>query len=109
MGTRGVPASYGGFETFAEELGARLAARGHQVTVYSRSQWVPSRVRRHRDMEIVRLPAPRSKYMETVVHTLFSAFAALPRRYDVVYICNLANLPAALLLRLFGNSVVLNV
>ena len=28
LGTRGVPAAYGGFETFAEELSARLAARG---------------------------------------------------------------------------------
>jgi len=34
LGTRGVPASYGGFETLAEELGRRLAARGHEVTVY---------------------------------------------------------------------------
>ena len=36
LGTRGVPASYSGFETCAEELGTRLAARGHQVTVYCR-------------------------------------------------------------------------
>jgi len=109
MGTRGVPASYGGFETFAEELGARLAANGHEVVVYSRNQWVPRRIRRHRGMEIVRLPAPRSKYTETVVHTLFSAFAAIPRRFDLVYVCNLANLPAALVLRAAGNRVVLNV
>ena len=32
-GTRGVPANYSGFETFAEELGARLVERGHRVTV----------------------------------------------------------------------------
>jgi hypothetical protein len=25
LGTRGIPANYGGFETFAEELGTRLA------------------------------------------------------------------------------------
>src|SRR5262245_1960461 len=37
LGTRGIPASYGGFETFAEELSTRLAARGHDVTVYCRS------------------------------------------------------------------------
>ncbi len=49
-------------------------------------------------MRIVRLPAPRSKYLETVVHTLFSAFHALVRRWDVVYVCNSANVPAATLL-----------
>ena len=36
-GTRGVPPAYGGFETFAAELGTRLVARGHDVTVYCRS------------------------------------------------------------------------
>ena len=38
LGTRGIPARYGGFETFAEELSKRLAARGHEVTVYCRER-----------------------------------------------------------------------
>jgi len=109
LGTRGVPARYGGFETFAEELGARLAAHGHEVTAYGRGGWVPKSMRTHRGMRLVRLPAPRSKYFETVVHTLFSALHALPRHWDVVYVCNLANVPAVLLLRAAGKRVVLNV
>ena len=36
LGTRGVPARYGGFETAVEEVGSRLAARGHEVIVYCR-------------------------------------------------------------------------
>ena len=38
MGTRGVPPRYGGFETFAAELGTRLVARGHEVFVYCRER-----------------------------------------------------------------------
>src|SRR4051794_28274519 len=34
MGTRGIPARYGGFETFYEQLAPRLTTRGHHVTVY---------------------------------------------------------------------------
>ncbi|MGO1279768.1 MAG: DUF1972 domain-containing protein, partial [Cellulosimicrobium funkei] len=37
VGTRGVPARYGGFETAVEEVGSRLAARGHRVRVYTRT------------------------------------------------------------------------
>lgn len=37
MGTRGVPASHGGFETFAERLALYLVARGVSVTVYCQS------------------------------------------------------------------------
>jgi glycosyltransferase involved in cell wall biosynthesis len=109
LGTRGVPARYGGFETFAEELGAHLAARGHQVTVYGRNQWVLRGIKSHRGMQIKRLPAPRSKYLETVVHTLFAAFAVAPRRYDVIYVCNVANVPALFVLLAARKKVVLNV
>jgi glycosyltransferase involved in cell wall biosynthesis len=34
LGTRGIPARYGGFETFAEQLSLHLVAKGWKVTVY---------------------------------------------------------------------------
>ncbi len=109
LGIRGVPANYGGFETFAEQLGRRLVQRGHEVTVYGRSRSVPRGTREHLGIRVVRLPAPRSKYLETVVHSLFAAFHALTAHYDLIYVCNSANVPAVILLRLFGRRVVLNV
>ena len=33
IGSRGIPAKYGGFETFAEGLAENLVKNGHQVTV----------------------------------------------------------------------------
>ena len=109
LGIRGVPANYGGFETFAEQLGRRLVAAGHEVTVYGRDRSVAPGLTTHLGMRIVRLPAPRSKYLETVVHSLFAAFHALPRRYDLVYVCNSANVPAAIVLLSGRKCVVLNV
>lgn len=34
LGSRGIPAEFGGFETFAEQLAVRLVNMGHSVTVY---------------------------------------------------------------------------
>ncbi|MEO8272554.1 MAG: glycosyltransferase [Chloroflexota bacterium] len=109
LGIRGVPANYGGFETFAEQLGRRLVAHGHEVTVYGRSNSVAAGLHEHLGMRIIRLPAPKSKYLETVIHSLFATFHAIPRHYDVVYVCNSANVPAVLLLLLARKRVVLNV
>jgi glycosyltransferase involved in cell wall biosynthesis len=109
LGIRGVPANYGGFETFAEQLGKRLVARGHDVSVYARTRWVPPGIGSYLGMRVIRLPAPRSKYFETVVHTLFSAVHATTCRYDIVYVCNSANVPAVILLLLVRKRVVLNV
>ncbi len=109
MGTRGVPAAYGGFETFAEQLGARLVARGHSVTVYGRSHTVPAGLREHRGIRLRVLPTIRHKYLDTVVHTGLSVLDGLARRFDVVLICNNANAPWALVPRLGGAKVALNV
>ncbi|MBA2719093.1 MAG: DUF1972 domain-containing protein [Chloroflexi bacterium] len=109
MGTRGVPAAYGGFETFAEELGARLVERGHEVTVYGRRHVVPAHVQRHRGIRLRVLPTIRHKYFDTVAHTALSVVDGLFRRFDVVLICNNANAPFALVPRLAGATVVLNV
>ena len=100
MGTRGVPAAYGGFETFTEELGARLVARGHDVTVYGRSHVIPADLHEHRGMRLRIFPTIRHKYLDTVAHTGLSVLDGLIRRFDVVLICNNANAPFALVPRL---------
>ena len=109
LGTRGVPASYGGFETFAEQLGSRLAVHGHSVTVYGRSHVIAAGTNHYRGMAIRRLPTLRHKYLDTIVHTALSTIDVLPRRYDIVLICNNANAPFALIPRLTGAKVILNV
>ncbi len=109
LGTRGIPANYGGFETFAEECGAGLAARGHDVTVYGRSHYVPRGLRRHRNVALVVLPTLQWKYTDTVVHTFLSVLHSLFRRFDVILICNAANSVFAWLPRVFGTPVAVNV
>src|SRR5712692_928852 len=73
MGTRGIPANYGGFETFAEELSTRLVARGHAVTVYGRSHYVDPSLKSYRGVHLTVLPAVRTKYLDTISHTLISS------------------------------------
>lgn len=109
LGTRGIPGSYGGFETFAEEFGAELAARGHAVTVYGRSRYVPRGLKMHRGVRLVRLPAIPQKHAETLSHTLLSAFHAALRSFDVVYVCNSANAPICYIPWLRRQLTILNV
>lgn len=109
LGTRGIPASYGGFETFAEHLATRLISRGHQVTVYCRSHYVSPRQLEYHGVKLKVLPTVRHKYFDTVVHTFLSAIHAVPRRYDAALICNAANAPFSPILRLTGTPVAINV
>jgi glycosyltransferase involved in cell wall biosynthesis len=109
LGTRGIPASYGGFETFAEHLSTRLVARGHEVTVYCRAHYVSPRQLEYHGVRLKVLPTVRHKYFDTVIHTFLSAIYAVPRRFDVALICNAANAPFCPILRLSGTPVAINV
>ena len=109
LGTRGIPANYGGFETFAEQLALRFVGDGVPVTVYGRSHFATAGKEWH-GIRLVTLPTIKSKYLDTVVHTVLSAVHLVltggPR--DVL-LCNAANAPVVPFLRLCGRRVVLNV
>ena len=95
VGTRGVPATYGGFETAVEEVGRRLAARGHVVTVYCRRQKTDSNAPdSYLGMQLVHLPALRSKALETLSNTALAAsHLAATGRQQVAVVFNAANAP----------------
>jgi glycosyltransferase involved in cell wall biosynthesis len=109
LGTRGVPASYSGFETCVEELGARLAERGHDVSVYCRVPHISYPGTTYRGMRLRKLPTIRSKHLDTIAHTLLSSLHALAMRYDVALYFNVGNSPVTWIPRLAGQRVVLNV
>ncbi len=107
LGTRGIPASYGGFETFAEELSVRLAARGHEVTVYCRGGAEPDSI--YRGVRLRHLSTIRHKYLDTISHTFVSTLDLLAHRVDVALYCNGANAIFTAAPRLFGMPTALNV
>ncbi|SDQ68150.1 Glycosyltransferase involved in cell wall bisynthesis [Quadrisphaera sp. DSM 44207] len=111
VGTRGVPARYGGFETCVEEVGARLAERGHDVVVYCRSSGGGSSERpaTHRGMRLVHLPAVRARTLETLSHTGASVAHLLAHPVDAVLVFNAANAPYLPLLRARGLPVATHV
>jgi glycosyltransferase involved in cell wall biosynthesis len=106
LGTRGIPANYGGFETFAEELSVRLAARGYQVTVYCRQ---PFPQPHYRGVRLQYLPTIRHKYLDTLAHALLSTLHLLGHRSDVALYCNGANAIFTAWPRILGMPVALNV
>ena len=109
LGTRGIPASYSGFETAVEQITARLTARGHRVTVYCRPHVVSRDIREWKGARLVHLPTVRNKYLDTFVHTLLSSVHAGRRRPDVALFFIAGNSPLCLITRAAGIPTVINV
>lgn len=109
LGTRGIPARYGGFETLAEQLANRLAERGHLVTVYCRRPFTRPDDVLHPGVERVIMPTISRKHFDTIFHTFVSVFHVGFRQADAVLLCNVGNSPLAWIPRLFGKPTVLHV
>lgn len=94
VGTRGVPARYGGFETCVEEVGQRLAALGHEVVVYCRTAKADQPGPTHYlGMQLIHHSAPARKSIETLVHTGKATGHILRHRVDAAILFNAANAP----------------
>lgn len=109
LGTRGIPASYSGFEQCVEQLGKRLVQRGHEVTVYCRSHHITYPENSYLGMRLVKLPTIANKYLDTIVHSFISSVHALPQRYDIALYFIAGNSLVAWIPRLAGAKTIINV
>ncbi len=88
IGQKGIPAVYGGVERHVEELGRRLADKGHDVSVYVRPYYMLDNGYNdttYQGMTLRRLPTVHSKHLDAIVHCAFSSLHALLKRYDIVH------------------------
>ena len=108
IGGRGIGSAYSGIERYYEELGSRLAARGHSVVAYCRPHFAPD-VPVYRGLQVRRLPTVRAKHLETIVHSLLATFDVCFRRIDLVQFHALGSSPLAWIPRLAGKRTVVSV
>jgi len=108
IGGRGVVSKYSGVETCNEQTGARLAAKGHEITVYCRSYFTP-RMTEHNAMRIVRLTTIRTKHLDTFVHTLLSTAHVCFSDCEIVHYQTLGPSLFSFVPRLFGKKTVVTV
>ncbi|MDF1837058.1 MAG: DUF1972 domain-containing protein [Planctomycetota bacterium] len=106
LGSRGIPARYGGFETFAEEIALRLSAQGAEVTVFCEATKGGRSMRLGRvRLEYVRVPGRGP--LGRMLYEVGSLFRAR-KGYDVVYMLGYGSSFACWIPRLFGRRVWIN-
>ena len=85
VGQKGLPATYGGVEHHVEQLGKRLAARGHRVTVFTRRSYGDLPEVPYLGMDVRPAATIASKHLDAIVHSATSTVLALSRGCDVVH------------------------
>ncbi len=107
LGLRGFPGVQGGVETHAEHLCPLLDAQGCEVTVLVRPHYQPVKVGPEwRGVKFVSIWAPKSKGLETIIHSFFGVLYAAVKRPDILHIQAIGPAIMTPLARLLGLKVV---
>lgn len=106
LGSRGIPARYGGFETFAEQLSVRLVQQGMTVTVYCEAG-EGEQPATYRGVALEYIPAPRLGPLTTIIFDLLCLWHAR-KAFDLVYMLGYGTAAFCFIPRLWGSKVWLN-
>jgi glycosyltransferase involved in cell wall biosynthesis len=110
VGSRGIPAHYGGFETAIEHLAQLLSDRGHEVIVYCRKRDVSEVRSEYMGARLLHPPSLRNKYLDTLSHTFVSSLHMVFRaRPDVAVFVIAGNSPMLVIPKLGRIPAVINV
>lgn len=101
-----MPANYGGVETVVDVLARQLVARGHEVTVFCRSEDYEQHPPMLDGVKLVYLPAAKSPGIGAMVHALRAAIYCVGRDYDVIHFHALGPGMMSLVSRLLTRSTV---
>lgn len=108
LGTRGIPARYGGFETFAEQLSVRLVQRGFEVTVYAEAEGSTPPDATYRGVRVRYRRRPRWGPASAIAYDCACLWDAR-HGYDLVYMLGYGAAWACWLPRVWGTPVWINV
>lgn len=111
IGVRGIPVVYSGFETFAEELGVRLARRKWKVSVFCRNHATLKSKLTYKGVELIRLPSINTRSLDTISHSIFATVFAcfMSPRPDIIYYLGVGSSICSFFPRWFGIKTVVNV
>ena len=107
LGLRGFPNVQGGVESHAQQLYPLVCERGVRVVCATRKRFHPPGMERWNGVEFVPIWAPRSQYLEAVVHSLLAVLRAAWLRPDLVHIHAVGPALVTPVARLLGLKVVI--
>jgi len=109
IGSRGIPHGYSSAEQIALNVGKRLVARGHQYTVYCRSQLFNDHTPVYEGVRRVFLPTIDHKIFGQMLHGFLAGTHSVFQDYDVVHFQCLTNTYQSILPWLLKRNIVINV
>ena len=106
LGSQGIPAKFGGFETFAEQLATRLVQREFSITVFCEAG-DDNTLTTYKGVTLKYFKTPKIKALRSIWFDTLCIIKSL-RKYDVIYMLGYSVAFAFFLPLLFGDKFIVN-
>ena len=108
VGTWGLPARYGGFETCVEEIAPRLVKKGHEVIVYCGYRGLKPQNKSYKGVQLIYVASLKNKFLDFPFRAAVSTLDVLTRDVDVVHFYGSDAWPFTFLPRIMSSKTVLS-
>jgi glycosyltransferase involved in cell wall biosynthesis len=109
IGSKGLPAKYGGVQTVVEKVAPILVSMEHEVTVYGRYHYTKKKQFNYKGVNSINHRGIKTKRLDTISHVLLSTIAATYKRYDVVVFHSHVPGIFAIIPKIFGLKTIVHV
>jgi len=106
IGHKRIPGREGGVEVVVEKLSTRMAALGHDVTVYNRSKKGVSAEKEYQGVHVITVPTIEKKCLNAIVYSVLATIHAVFQRYDIIHFHAEGPCSMLWLAKLFGKRTI---
>lgn len=108
LGTVGIPACYGGFESLVENL-TRMSSKEISYTVFCSSRSYSEKLTSHNGADLIYLPFKANGF-SSIIYDIYSMLKCIGKRYDAVLILGVSGCSFLPLFRLlFRGKIITNI
>ena len=109
LGSKGIPATWGGIEHHVQELSTRMVEMGHDVTVYCRPYYTTTNKTHYKGVRLRKLPTVPTKSLDAIVATFFATVDSIAERYDILHFHAIGPATMSVISRMAGENTVVTV
>lgn len=109
IGHKDFPSRSGGVEVVVYELSTRLAARGHEVTVYNRGRQKGHNAYLEQNVRVKRIFTFKKQILNAMVYSFLATFDTIFHDFDVIHYHAIGPSVPLFLAKLFGKHTVCTV
>jgi len=108
IGSKGIPATYGGVERHVEELALRLVSFGNDVTVYSRKWYTNFDGDSYKDVSVKNIKSIKTKSLDTISYTFLATIDTMRSDFDIIHYQGVGPALLSFIPRLFSNKKIVS-